>query len=183
VVNNSLSYVSVCAWQHQVPFQQRAALLERFQVSLRLGGRGGLRDDARHRGDEQLPHLVGGGGPLDHHVIVGQLRRKDVEVGVVCGRMWRTQARKQAGAKESTQLQPATRMRTHPYNQRTLPASMPHAMLVMQDSAATRTPRWRAAMTSGTVDMPTASAPAAWVSGRRLVVDIGGLVHQVSAET
>ena len=33
-------------------------------------------------------------------------------------------------------------------------------MLVMQESPTTRTPMWRAAITSGTVDMPTASAPS-----------------------
>ena len=35
----------------------------------------------------------------------------------------------------------------------------PAARLVMQDTAATRTPMCRSAMTSGTVLMPTASAP------------------------
>ena len=36
---------------------------------------------------------------------------------------------------------------------------MPAAMLVMVEIAATRSPRKRARITSGTVDMPTASAP------------------------
>ena len=36
----------------------------------------------------------------------------------------------------------------------------PAAMLVMQESPSTRMPMWRAAITSGTVDMPTASAPS-----------------------
>src|SRR5437899_1036576 len=39
--------------------------------------------------------------------------------------------------------------------------STPAAMLVMQDRPSTRMPMCRAAMTSGTVDMPTASAPMA----------------------
>ena len=39
------------------------------------------------------------------------------------------------------------------------PATMPAARLVMPETAATRTPMWRSAMVSGTVDIPTASAP------------------------
>ena len=35
----------------------------------------------------------------------------------------------------------------------------PAAMFVMHDRPSTRIPMCRAAMTSGTVDMPTASAP------------------------
>src|SRR5690606_19972799 len=38
-------------------------------------------------------------------------------------------------------------------------SDMPAAMLVMVETAATRSPRKRARITSGTVDMPTASAP------------------------
>jgi hypothetical protein len=37
---------------------------------------------------------------------------------------------------------------------------IPAAMLVSTDTAATRRPRKRARITSGTVDMPTASAPS-----------------------
>ena len=37
---------------------------------------------------------------------------------------------------------------------------MPSARLVIADTAATRRPAWRARMTSGTVLMPTASAPS-----------------------
>ena len=39
-------------------------------------------------------------------------------------------------------------------------ALMPSARLVIAETAATRRPQWRAAMISGTVDMPTASAPS-----------------------
>ena len=39
------------------------------------------------------------------------------------------------------------------------PPVMPAARLVMTEQAATRRPRKRARMTSGTVDMPTALAP------------------------
>ena len=38
---------------------------------------------------------------------------------------------------------------------------MPAPRLVMTESAATFMPAWRARITSGTVDMPTASAPSA----------------------
>ena len=37
---------------------------------------------------------------------------------------------------------------------------MPSARLVIADTAATRRPQWRARIASGTVDMPTASAPS-----------------------
>ena len=37
---------------------------------------------------------------------------------------------------------------------------MPAAMLVTTESAATLRPKWRARITSGTVDMPTRSPPS-----------------------
>ena len=48
-------------------------------------------------------------------------------------------------------------------------SSTPAAMLVMQERPSTRMPMWRAAITSGTVDMPTASAPSV-----RTMPDLGG---------
>ena len=37
---------------------------------------------------------------------------------------------------------------------------MPSARFVIAETPATRSPQWRARITSGTVDMPTASAPS-----------------------
>ena len=49
---------------------------------------------------------------------------------------------------------------------------MPAAMLVIRLTASTSSPQWLAAMTSGTVLMPTASAPRA----RNARISAGGFV-------
>ena len=53
---------------------------------------------------------------------------------------------------------------------------MPSAKLVIAETAATRSPQWRATIVSCTVDMPTASAPSVWkarISAGRLEARAG----------
>ncbi len=50
----------------------------------------------------------------------------------------------------------------------------PVAALVIADSPSTARPAWRAAITSSTVDMPTASAPAARSQRRSAEVSSDG---------